>query len=309
MDIENQSKFCFIGHFLNREFLGQKALNEDNEKVVNGESVDEIFDALWESALNFIKREVIVDGENFVWAENEKPTRAEIDKFILLQDQGSKKTITTTQINTDCLRKLRGKHVNVFVYSYGKRICNKTLHTKFSAQLLVPAQRDRANADNTVSLMELVGQLKEIHSLHYSGHHSSWIMWANYIQSSPSNESRERLKNECPPAHLVNLFRSVPLSDNEKMRSARNGLQVTDNMIDAFKYQLQLLRQDFDTMRVSITRSVEIMELRLRSLEDVITSNQRLVSAISNQLRPEENEVSQRQEGLIMDCEDTDHNI
>lgn len=251
MNVENQSKFCFVGHFLNREFVGQKALNEDNEKIISGESVEEIFDALWISALHFIKREVMVDGENFVWAENEKPTQAEIDKFITLQDQGSKKTITTTQVNLDCLRKLRGKRVNVFVYSYGKKICNKTLHTKFAAKLLVPAQRDRANADNTVSLMELVGQLKEMHGLHYSGLHSSWIMWANFIQSSPLNESRERLMNECPPMHLINLFRSVPLSDNEKMRSARNGLQVTDNMIDSFKHQLQLFRQDFDTMQLS----------------------------------------------------------
>lgn len=113
--------------------------------------------------------------------------------------------------------------------------------------------------------------------------------------------------NECPPAHLILLFRSVAFSDNEKMTSARNGLQVTDNMIDSFKYQLQLLRQDFDTMRQSILRSIEIMELRLRSLEDVITSNQRLVSAMANTLRPEENEVSQRQESLIMDCEDVDY--
>lgn len=309
MASESQSKFCFIGHFLNKEFVGQKALNEDNEKIISGESVEEILYDLWMSALHFIKREVMIDaeGENFMWADNEKPARAEIDKFVVLQDQGSKKTITMAQVNLDCLRKLRAKHVNVFVYSYGKKNCNKTLHIKFSAKLLMPAQRDRANADNTVSMMDLVRQLMDKHSIHYSAHHSSWVMWANFIQSSPMNESRERLMNECPPIHLINLFRSVPVSDGERMKSTRNGLQVTDNMIDSFKYQLQLLRQDFDSMRLSISRSVEIMDLRLRSLEDVITSNQRLVSALSNSLRPEENEVSQRQESMIMDCEDVNH--
>lgn len=309
MASENQSKFYFIGHFLNREFVGQKALNDDNEKLISGESVEEIFDALWLSSLRFIKREVLVDGDNFIWADNEKPMQAEIDKFVLLQDQGSKKTITMTQVNLECLRKLRGKHVNVFVYSYGKKICNKTFHTKFAAKLLVPEKRDRANADNTVSMMELVGQLKGIHSIHYSAHHSSWVMWANYIQSSPSNESRERLMNECPPAHLILLFRSVAFSDNEKVQSARNGLQVTDNMIDSFMCQLQLLRKDFETMCQSISRCVEIMEGRLRSLEEVVASNQRLVAAMSTTLRPEENEVSQQQESLIMDCEDVDHMI
>lgn len=307
MASENQSKFFFIAHFLNKEFVGQKALNEDNEKVISGESLEEVFDALWLSSLHFIKREVSVDGENFVWSEVEKPTRADIEKFVTLQDQGNKKTITMTQVNLDCLRKLRGKHVNVFVYSYGKKVCNKPLHAKFSAKLLIPEKRDRANADNTVSLMEMVGQLKEIHDVHYSAHHSSWVMWANYIQSAPLNESRERLLSECPPSHLLLLFRSVPLSDNEKMKSARNGLQVTDNLIDSFKHQLQLFRKDFDVMRQSISRSVEIMDWRLQSLEGIITSNERLVSAFSNSLRPEENEASQHQETLIMDCEDVDH--
>lgn len=303
---ENQSKFYFIAHFLNREFVGQKALNEDNEKVISGETVEEFVDGLWHSALPFIKREVTLDGDNFAWAPSEKPTRTEIEQFVTLQDQG-RKAIPMTQVDVDCLRKLRGKHINVHVYSYGKKICNKSIHTKFSAQLLIPEKRDRANADNTVSLMEMVGQLKAIHSVHYAGHHSSWVMWANYIQSAPLNESRDRLLNECPPAHLIRLFRAVPFSDNEKMQSARNGLQVTDNMIDAFKLQLELLTKDFDTMRQSIARCLEMMEWRLKSLENVITSNQRLVSAMTNSLQPEENETSRQQESLIMDCEDVDH--
>lgn len=49
------------------------------------------------------------------------------------------------------------------------------------------------------------------------------------------------------------------------------------------------------------------MDLRLKAMEEVVDSNQRLVGAMSNTLRPEENEVSQYQESLIMDCEDVDH--
>lgn len=181
-----------------------------------------------------------MDGDSFKWAENEKPSNADIDKFIVLQDQTSKKTIPMAQVNLECMCKVRGKHVNVFVYTYGKAICNKALHTKFSAKLLIPERRDRANADSTASLMEMVSKLKEIHSAHYSGNHSSWIMWANHIQCAAANDSRERLLNECPPAHLVALFRSVAFSDNEKLQSARNCLQITDNMIDSFKSQLKI---------------------------------------------------------------------
>lgn len=72
------------------------------------------------------------------------------------EGEANTKTIGMAQVNLDCLRKLRGKHVNVFVYSYGKKICNKASHTKFSAKLLIPEKRDRANA---VSVMELVEEL------------------------------------------------------------------------------------------------------------------------------------------------------
>lgn len=65
---ENKSKFYFIGRFLNREFVGQKALNEANETVFNGETVEEIMDRLWQSALPLIKREVTLNGEIFAWA-------------------------------------------------------------------------------------------------------------------------------------------------------------------------------------------------------------------------------------------------
>lgn len=307
MAITNESKFFFFAHFLNREFVGQKALNEDNESTIAGETIEEVFELLWSTSLQFIKREALVDGDSFKWAENENPTGSEIDKFVVLQDQTSKKTIPMSQVNLECLRKVRGKQVTVFVYTYGKAICNKAMHTKFSAKLLIPERRDRANADSTASLMEMVSKLKEIHSVHYSGNHSSWIMWANYIQCSPANESRERLLNECPPAHLVALFRSVAFSDNEKLLSVRNGLQITDNMIDSFKSQLKMFRDDFETMKHSFLRATDIMDHRLKGMEDVVESNQRLIAAMANTVRPEENEESRHQESLIMDCEDVDH--
>ncbi|KAG4065357.1 hypothetical protein HA402_005592 [Bradysia odoriphaga] len=267
----------------------------------------EILDQLWSVALQFIKREVIVDGDNIIWAENENPGRTEMDKFIVLQDQTSKKTTPVAQVNLESMRKVRGKHVNVFVYTYGKVICNKAMHTKFSAKLLVPERRDRANADSTVSLMEMVGKLKQIHSIHYSASHSIWVMWANYIQCAPPSESRERLLNECPPAHLIALFRSVPFSDNERMQSARNGLQITDNMIGGFKNQLKLLKEDFEAMCQSFARATELMQWRIKSMEDVLDSTQTLITSMTNTLQPQENEVSVSQESLIMDCDDVDH--
>lgn len=303
----NESKFSFFAHFLNREFIGQKALNEDNERIVAGETMEEIFEQLWSAAIQYIKREVIVDGDNFTWAEKEKPERSEIEKFIVLQDQTSKKTIPVVQVNLECLRKIRGKHVNIFVYTYGKVICNKAMHTKFSAKLLIPEIRDRANADSTTSVMALVKQLKDIHETHYSAIDSCWVMWANYIHCAPPNESKDALKNKGPPAHLVKLFSSVAFSDNERLQSAQNGLQITDNMIDAFKNQLKLFKEDYQSMLESFACTTELMQLRIAAMEGVLDSTQTLVSSITSALKPQENEVSVLQESLIMDCDDVDH--
>lgn len=181
------------------------------------------------------------------------------------------------------------------------------MHGKFSAKLLLPEQRDRAGADSTVSLMELIAKLKGIHGQHYSANHSVSVMRANFIQSSPANESRERLTNECPPMHLIHLFRSYPLSDNKKISSARNGLQITDNVLDSLKGQIKLFRQNFDATRQSLMYSLDMMDCRLKSLEEIVESNLRLVSVMSNTLLPEENETSKRQESLLVDCEDVDH--
>lgn len=38
MSEQNESQFFFYGHFFNREFIGQKALNDDVEKTVSGKA-------------------------------------------------------------------------------------------------------------------------------------------------------------------------------------------------------------------------------------------------------------------------------
>lgn len=106
---------------MNKGFIGQKALNEDSEKSISGETVEEILSELWLLSSSFIKREVLINGDDFIWADNEKASQDEMDKFLTLQDKVSKKTILVTELDFDSLRKLRGKHVNVFVYSYGKK--------------------------------------------------------------------------------------------------------------------------------------------------------------------------------------------
>lgn len=301
------AQYSLKARFINREFIGQKGLNTSTEISITGQTIQEILNLFWDNSVAFIKREVLIEEDIFTWAPQENPTRQDIGKFLVLQNRGNRKTFSMDQVNSALLTKLRDKEVNVYVYTYGTNICNKAIHSNFESALLIPEQRDRAQADSTVALMDMVSQLKEIHSTHYSSNHANWVMWANFIQSTPPNVSRDRLMNECPPVHLLEFFRAVPLSENEQMQSTSNGLQITGNMIDTIRGQLGLMRQDFQTMRSNTERNFELMEWRMQSVEDILLSNSRLIEATNSSLRPQANTVSYQQESLVNDCDDVDH--
>jgi len=145
--------FIFVAHYQHKEFVGQKAINQEFEEEVAGDSTAEVLDKIWERAKTFIKREIVVDGDNFAWAEAESPDRSEMGNFIILQDKAAKKTYLISQLNSDVLRKMRNKHVNVMVHVYGKAISSKAVHVKMTASILQPAKRDRAGAHSTVVLV------------------------------------------------------------------------------------------------------------------------------------------------------------
>lgn len=89
-------------------------------------SCDEVIGAVWTKVSTLIKREVLIDGERFYFADNETPGWDEIGNFVILQDKTAKKNYSISQLNSDVFRKLRDKHVNVMTHMYG----NQNLFTK-----------------------------------------------------------------------------------------------------------------------------------------------------------------------------------
>lgn len=162
-------QFYFVAHYQTKEFVGQKAINQDVEEEVAGESTAEVLDNIWLKAKTLIKREILVDGDNFSWAEKENPDRSEIGNFLIFQDKSAKRNYLVSQINSDVLRKMRSKHVSVMVHIYGTAISSKSIHQKMTAAILEPARRDRAGAHNTVLLAELARNIKEKHGHYLSG--------------------------------------------------------------------------------------------------------------------------------------------
>lgn len=156
----SEAMYSIMCCFQRKEFVGQKSLNSDEDEVMFGDTITELLDSIWKRALPSIKREVIVSDESFQWSENAVPNSEEFGKFIHFQDPVARKTYTVDQLNSTLLSRLRNKRVNAMVHVYGRQLCNKTVHGQFVAKLLQPEQRDRANADNTQSLMAWVDILK-----------------------------------------------------------------------------------------------------------------------------------------------------
>lgn len=302
-----EANFSIICFFQQKEFVGQKSLSKEDAVVVTGENANDILDAIWKIAVLSIKREVIVNGDEIEWSENSVPIRENIDQFVILQDRIARKAYLVDQITTVLLARLRNKHVNVMVHVYGRQICNKNIHGKFVSKLLQPEQRDRANADSTQSLMAMVDVLKKTHAGVLAANVSIWQMWANSIQSAAPHLHEEMI-NRPPPPHLIHMFVRASTSEAEIRESIQQGLLVADNLNDTYVGHLAKIREDFDRTRREVIRAFEFMDHRIKSFEDVLTSNTRLVNAMSTSATPKPNAVSMDVEQTITDMEDIDHN-
>lgn len=213
-----------------------------------------------------------------------------------------------SQIDSDSLRKMRNKHVNIMVHVYGRAISSKPVHQKMSSVLLQPANRDRAGAHSTVSQLEFVRKLKQVHGTYLTAHTSSWAMWANAIHSSPAHR-QESMMTDLPPAHLVHLFRSVPTAEIEVMQAAQNGLHIADNLNDIFAESLASIHEELRKFKEAALRGIELIEIRLQSAEDLMRANSRMVSAMNSALHVQVNAASLSEERQVYenDIPDLDH--
>lgn len=172
------------------------------------------------------KREVIIKGDDIGWNENQVPTRDDFGNFIILQDGVAQKAYLVEQVNTTSLARLRNKQINVIIHVYGRQICNKSVHGKFTLKLLQPEQRDSAKANNTQSLMAMVERLKETHKGVFAANVSVWQMWANAIHSAVSHLQDEMIDN-APPPHLIHMFIRASTSETEIRESVQRLHQKT----------------------------------------------------------------------------------
>lgn len=299
------SQFALRGVFFKRRFVGETSGSQFSAATVTGKSVEEIMQGVWKILQPVLCREIVFVDNNGVqiptWADND-PEFSAMNKFVIMQDQAQKRRLTIDQIDSKLLVSWRDKEIRIHVHIYSNAVSCRSLWDLVDKQLIRFQNADRSGAPNNQTLTNLAKELQDLHGHHFSGHSSAWRLWANYIHSASPHE-RERRMSEMPPNFLLKFFRSAPLSEAVRMETTRSGLTVASTINDGFMAELTDLEADADLM-IEVGQRIK---QRIQGMRSRSTINSSLVSAMSESLRPEENELSHILADRIVDMQDVDH--
>ncbi|XP_053686761.1 uncharacterized protein LOC128736310 [Sabethes cyaneus] len=301
----SSSQLALRGVFYKRRFVGETSGSQFSSATITGNSLEEIMRGVWKVLQPVLCREVVFvdnNGEQVpTWADSD-PDFCAMNKFVIMQDQAQKRRLTIDQIDCKLLVTWRGKEIRIHVHIYSNAVSCRSLWDLVDKQLIRFQNADRSGAPNNQSLTHLAKELQDLHGHYFTGHSSSWRLWANYIHSASPHE-RERRMSEMPPIYLLKFFRSAPLSEAIKLETTRSGLSVANTINDGFKAELAELEAEADQLIMLGQR----VKQRISGLRSRSTVNATLVSAMSETLRPEENELSHTLADRIVDMTDIDH--
>jgi hypothetical protein len=268
--------------------------------IISGDSPTEIFDKIWIHAEKYVKREIIIkrddnDKISASWAEKEKPTREDIDKFIILQTSTSKRNIYPSQFPVDSLRASRNKTISVYIHIYSRSVCNHSIYNELKESFLINESRNTSVAEVEQAEIELADLLRETHQhTVYAPTFMSWRSFARYIMEADASQ-RDTLIHQLPPHHLMHLFRTIPTSENIRLDRAQHQIVVARNVNDSHMEDLQRLRASFNACQSTLeilSRQMTELNLRMEAMESVSAGNERLISAVDSSLLPFETQES-----------------
>ncbi|XP_062554275.1 uncharacterized protein LOC134219547 [Armigeres subalbatus] len=203
-----QNNLSLCGTFFKRKFVGETSGTKFASEIIYGDTVADILHGVWQIVRPVIKQEVIFEEDNGIqvpcWM-NTEPTFGDLGKFVYLQNHVNRRRVNVDKVDSKLLISWRSKEIRVHVHMYSTAVSCKQLWELVDKKLIRFQSSDRAGAPTNQSLTALAKQLQDIHGAHFSGHASSWKIWANYIHSVPAHE-RERRMNELPPYSIINFF-------------------------------------------------------------------------------------------------------
>lgn len=294
--------FTFTGIFCRRLYRSQQRPKEASRAFVNGNSLDEILESMWVQGKYLMDRQVTFENDIPSWAEKTEPTIEDIKEFVTLQDEVKKKVYTVSALTPRLLTTWRGKCVKIFVYAFSSSVETAGQYQQIAKRLLAPQNPDRAGAHSTRDDAALADELRQSHC-HLEGHQSSWLLWANTINSSPAHKQEDLKKAESPPIELSKYFRWAAVSEAARLQSLYRGMVVAQTSNVAWCREL-------DDLKADVALGISIFERVMRKLEGMTirgSTESELFSAMESATRPEETSLSHSLAEKVMDCTDVDH--
>lgn len=294
--------FFFKGTFVRRLFRGQMRPRAIGTMNVGGNTIQEVITFIWKLAKKHVLRQIVFDGDAPTWAEKQLPDEADVEQFILLHDQAKKKTYNISAITPRVLASWKDKPIKIFVHAYSTNVETHAQHQMVLKQLLAPNNADRSGANSTRDGAALAKELKESH-LDLEGHHSSWLLWANFIHSSPAHKQEQLKVDPTPPLELAKYFRWTNVSESARLQSVHRGVTVAHTINDGWVKDVVEIFQGLSSA-VSILTNVS---QKLETLISKGTAAGEFIAAVQSAVRPEESELSKVLAENVTDCPDIDH--
>ncbi|XP_055591039.1 uncharacterized protein LOC129743105 [Uranotaenia lowii] len=295
--------FLINVNFFKRKFVGETSGGKICSKSLSGSTVQSILMQIFDIVKPVLAREVLFaeDSGNPVatWG-TDNPCFVDLGKFVMLQDSAQKRRVKVEKVTSKLLTTWRHREINIHVHIYSNSVSCKSRWEQVQRQLIKSKNPDRAGAPSNQSLLQLANELREKFGNQFTGHSSSWRLWANFINSCPAHERMGRM-NELPPYNTLKFFRSAPISEAVQLHTTRQGLLVAENINEGYSRELELIEQDCEQMIALGNRIKE----RISALRSRSSINSNLVSAMSEAVRPEENEHSQSIADRVSDMIDS----
>lgn len=308
----SESTFDFRISCYKKDFRGQHHdKGKADTKVITreyhvfGDSPEEVLEQIWEAVRSHIRREVIVyDDQSFKrvkWANDEDPEFKDMDKYVLFKDLQRKRTHRASELQekSDVMIKWRGKVIDVYLHVYSLAVANQKLYDLVKI-LEAPDDPDRSGACSNKSFQGLINELKTMHP-EVSADSFVWNNWAEHVEASPGYRRDDVKQN--PPDNIRSHLRPTPNDDSVVLEENRRGLFFAKTIIRAMEGHIKDLREhsvQLSTAASKIEERVSGMEIQLKSYNEMLTSMQRSIA-------PMENELSRALASSVTDAVDVDH--
>ncbi|KAH9119972.1 hypothetical protein LEN26_011343 [Aphanomyces euteiches] len=292
-----------------RNFKGQSSGTKGDVFTINAVSVEHFKACVIDAVLPLVCREIIFSTDLVPsWRSSMAPDREDIDRFVLFYPP-SKRVVELNSIKSHVLQTWLYKCIPLFVHKYSNAVSSKALWVNVEKTLILPAQRDRAGATTTASLLALKERLKELHCESYQSQDINWQLWANYIQASDAH-LQESLLTQAPPAHLIHLFAHAPMNPDIQLNNLRRGLGVAYNINQNFVNAITQLESTIDTLKrkhdeIEKVHQTAVSQLTaLREMADVYSS---MLNGVESAVGTTETEYGLSILHEIEDIQDDDH--